>query len=145
MAQTQLDFGSTVSPKCKNRHCKFVVSESSLSLAVILLWRLWLRRYSMSPKMLSASASVLLVGVVAGCGGGSSATGASGSDLSPQACRRHPRRWGRRRQLVLNALSPSHSGKTPHAAARQMPRPLSLCITAAPNVFRRLVAPAKTR
>ena len=37
----------------------------------------------MSPKMLSASASVLLVGVVAGCGGGgSSATGASGVDLS---------------------------------------------------------------
>jgi hypothetical protein len=38
----------------------------------------------MSPKMLSASASVLWVGVVAGCGGGgSSATGAIGSDLSP--------------------------------------------------------------
>lgn len=37
----------------------------------------------MSPKMLSAIASVLLVGVVVGCGGGSSASGASGSDLSP--------------------------------------------------------------
>ena len=38
----------------------------------------------MSPKMLSASASVLLIGGVAGCGGGgSSATGASGADLSP--------------------------------------------------------------
>lgn len=37
----------------------------------------------MSPKMLGASASVLLVGAVAGCGGGTSATGASGADLSP--------------------------------------------------------------
>jgi len=40
----------------------------------------------MSPKMLSTSASLLLVGLVAGCGGGSSATCAtdvSGSDLSP--------------------------------------------------------------
>jgi len=38
----------------------------------------------MSPKMLSSIAAVLLVGAVAGCGGGgSSATGVSGSDLSP--------------------------------------------------------------
>ncbi|MEI7497569.1 MAG: hypothetical protein WCK66_14930, partial [Betaproteobacteria bacterium] len=58
---------------------------------------------------------------------------------------RHPRQWGQQRQLAQNAMSPLHSGKTPLAAARQTPRPLSLYITAKGNAFLRRAGQEKTR